>query len=81
MAYLLGMDHVTFYLGSRLMRQMGHSQGLPLAGALFEDTLISSWVTVAIRGSWTRGAHVVEAGVSKGRTAAYEVWCIAEHSG
>ncbi|KDP39836.1 hypothetical protein JCGZ_04181 [Jatropha curcas] len=39
------------YVGPRLMRQMGHVQGLPSAGALFRDILISPKVTVAILGS------------------------------
>ncbi|KDP24015.1 hypothetical protein JCGZ_27043 [Jatropha curcas] len=50
MAYLLGMDHITFYPGFQLMRQMGHTQGLPPAGALFEDTLISPRITVVVLG-------------------------------
>ncbi|KDP29819.1 hypothetical protein JCGZ_19158 [Jatropha curcas] len=45
----------------------------------FEDTLISPLVTMAILGSWSMGAHVVEAGVSRGRTADYEAWWIAKH--
>ncbi|KDP22683.1 hypothetical protein JCGZ_02468 [Jatropha curcas] len=62
-----------------LMRSMGHTQELPPAGALFQDTLTSPRVTVAILGSWFRGAHVVEAGVFWGRTTAYEDWWIVEH--
>ncbi|KDP37786.1 hypothetical protein JCGZ_06688 [Jatropha curcas] len=46
------MDHITFYAGFKLMRQMGHTHGLPLTGALFEDTLISPRVTVVILCSW-----------------------------
>ncbi|KDP29001.1 hypothetical protein JCGZ_19545 [Jatropha curcas] len=54
-------------------------QGLPPAGALFRDILISFRVTVAILGSWSRGAHVVEVGASGGRTATYEAWWTTEH--
>ncbi|KDP43114.1 hypothetical protein JCGZ_27063 [Jatropha curcas] len=31
------------------------------------------------KGSWSRGAHMIEAGVSGGRIAAYEAWWMAEH--
>ncbi|KDP37531.1 hypothetical protein JCGZ_05970 [Jatropha curcas] len=79
MAYLLSMDHITFYLGSKLMRQLRHTQGLPPVRALFHDTLISPRVTVVVLGSWFRGAHIVEAGVFGGKTATYEAWWIAKH--
>ncbi|KDP33073.1 hypothetical protein JCGZ_13610 [Jatropha curcas] len=79
MAYLLGMDSITFYPGSKLMRQMGHTQGLPLAGALLWDILISPRVIVAILGSWSRRAHVVKAGVTGGWIVAYEAWWTVEH--
>ncbi|KDP22874.1 hypothetical protein JCGZ_01989 [Jatropha curcas] len=79
MAYLLGMDHITFYPDSRLMRQVGHTQGLLPIGAIFEDTMISPQVIVAVLVSWFRGAHAVDTWIFKGRTAAHEAWWIAEH--
>ncbi|KDP30140.1 hypothetical protein JCGZ_18101 [Jatropha curcas] len=78
-AYLLGLDSITFYPSSRLLRKMEHVQGLPPARALFLDILIFPRVTVAVLGSWSRGAHLVEAGVLGGRSATYEAWWIAEH--
>ncbi|KDP44625.1 hypothetical protein JCGZ_22044 [Jatropha curcas] len=79
MAYLLRMDSITFYPGSRLMRQMEHVQGLQPAGPLFRDILISPRVTVAILGGWSRGDHVVEAEASGGKNIAYEDWWATEH--
>ncbi|KDP43409.1 hypothetical protein JCGZ_26533 [Jatropha curcas] len=79
MAYLFGMDSITYYPSSKLMRQMGHVQGLPPAGALFRKILISPRITMAILGSWLMGAQVVEVGDSRVRTATYEAWWMAEH--
>ncbi|KDP21590.1 hypothetical protein JCGZ_03775 [Jatropha curcas] len=52
---------------------------VPPARALFQEILISPRITMVILGSWSRGAHVLEAGVSGGRIAAYEAWWMAEH--
>ncbi|KDP23044.1 hypothetical protein JCGZ_00509 [Jatropha curcas] len=74
-----GMDQFTFYLDSRVMRQMCHVQGMPPARAIFEATLILSRVTIVVQGSWYRGAHVVEPGISRGRSEAFEAWWVSEH--
>ncbi|KDP20406.1 hypothetical protein JCGZ_06041 [Jatropha curcas] len=67
------------WTASPILLQMGHVQGLSPVGALFQDTLISPRITVAILGDWSRGPHMVEAGASGGGIAAYQDWCVAEH--
>ena len=35
MVYLVGLSMTTFYQATRVMRQMGHSQGIPPDGPIF----------------------------------------------
>ena len=75
--YLLGLSFTTFYQATRIMRQMGHSQGIPLDGALFSSSLITAEVQKAILNAWARSFHSIVPEDRTDRSDDYVDWLIA----
>ena len=76
MVYLMGLTMTTFYQGTRVMRQMGHIQGVPPDRPIFDPTLIMPSTALAIRAGWARTFHSVEPVGKSGKEKAYTAWLI-----
>ena len=76
MVYLVGLSMTTFYQATRVMRQMGHSQGVPPEGRFWESVPITASVATAIRAGWARGLNSIKPGDGSGRETAHVSWLI-----
>ena len=74
MVYLVGLSMTTFYQATRVMRQMGHSQGVPPDGPIFASVPITSSAATAIKAGWARSFHSVKPVGESRREEAYDLW-------
>ncbi|KDP35673.1 hypothetical protein JCGZ_09111 [Jatropha curcas] len=56
--YLLGLTHCTWYYASRVLRQMGIDQTVPIVDGASVDSVITPGVTRAILKAWVRDHHM-----------------------
>ena len=75
--YLLGLSFTTFYQATRIMRQMGHPQGIPPDGAIFPSSLITAEVQKAVLNAWARSFHSIAPEDRADRSDDYVDWLIA----
>ncbi|KDP36642.1 hypothetical protein JCGZ_07860 [Jatropha curcas] len=78
--YLLGLTHCTWYCASRVLRQMGIDQTIPIVDDFSADSAITPGVTRAVLRAWVRDHHMVRplpnpAGVQT--SPEYRAWFIA----
>ena len=78
--YLLGLTHCTWYCASRVLRQMGIDQTVPIVDGISADSAITPGVTRAVLRAWVRDHHMVRplpnpAGVQT--SPEYRAWFIA----
>jgi len=78
--YLLGLTHCTWYCASRVLRQMGIDQTVPIVDDTSADSAITPGVTRAVLRAWVRDHHMVRplpnpAGVQT--SPEYRTWFIA----
>ena len=78
MVYLMGLTTTIFYQGTRVMHQMGHTQGVPPDGTVFDSTPITASAALAIRVGWVRTFHSVEPEGKSGKEKAYTAWLITQ---
>ena len=57
--YLLGLTHCTWYCASRVLRQMGIDQTVPIMDDISADSAITPGVTRAVLRAWVRDHHMV----------------------
>ncbi|KDP30116.1 hypothetical protein JCGZ_18227 [Jatropha curcas] len=57
--YLLGLTHCTWYCASRIMRQMGIDQTVPIMDDSLSDSTITPGVTRAVLRAWVRDHQMV----------------------
>ena len=57
--YLLGFTHSTWYSATRVQRQMGTDQTVPLLEGIHSDAPISAGVIRAVLNAWVRAHRLV----------------------
>ena len=57
--YLLGLTHCTWYCASRVLRQMGIDQTVPIVDDISADSAITPGVTRAVLRAWVRDHRMV----------------------
>ncbi|KDP36064.1 hypothetical protein JCGZ_10316 [Jatropha curcas] len=57
--YLLGLTHCTWYCASRVLRQMGIDQTVPIVDDFSVDSATTPGVTRAVLRAWVRDHHMV----------------------
>ena len=75
--YLLGISLSTFYQATRVLRQMGHSQGIPPDGAVFSSTPITAEVKKAVTNGWGRSFHSIAPEGRSDVLDGYQDWLMA----
>ena len=75
--YLLGLSFTTFYQATRILRQMGHSQGIPPDGAIFPSGLITVGTQRAVLNVWARSFHSIAPEGQSDRSDDYVDWLLA----
>ena len=75
--YVLGLSFTTFYQATRVLRQMGHSQGIPPDGAIFSSSLITAGTRKAVLNAWARSFHSIALEGRSDRSDDYVDWLMA----
>ena len=57
--YLLGFTHSTWYIATRVQRQMGIDQTVPLLDGIYQDAPITAGVVKAVLNAWVRDHRLV----------------------
>ena len=57
--YLLGFTHSTWYSATRVLRQMGVDQGVPLPSGLAISVPITAWVVRVVMQAWVRHVKMI----------------------
>ena len=57
--YLLGFTHSTWYVATRVQRQMGIDQTVPLLDGIYQDAPITAGIVKAVLSTWVRDHRLV----------------------
>ncbi|KDP23051.1 hypothetical protein JCGZ_00516 [Jatropha curcas] len=75
--YLLGFTHCTWYCASRVLRQMGIDQTVPIVDDISADSAITPGVTRAVLRAWVRDHRPLPNPASIQTSLEYRAWSIA----
>ena len=72
--YVLGIGFSTFYQATRVLRQMGHSQGILPDRAVFPSGVITAETQRAVLNGWARSFHSIAPEGQSDRSDDYVDW-------